>query len=227
VNLGGCGETRISDAAQLQKWKYLHSTSHLGRAPTEVVTELLDRAIHADITAPSYYCTSLVEWGRRMGLDLLRAQPALIPPALLAFLDKAVTTTTRPVYTDGSFSIIHAPLLASLTQPQAMLTSGYSTAATGVYLPQSNGSPPLALFIRTPAVSATDAYYQELLGTSISMLFAQVTPIAAYSDCSSAIKRTCQAMDIMGPAIRHLQHGSLLLGIRHIASNARRPLLFS
>jgi hypothetical protein len=226
VNLGGCGETRISDAAQLQKWKYLHSTSHLGRAPTEVVTELLDRAIHADITAPSYYCTSLVEWGRRMGLDLLQAQPAQMPSTLLAFLNKAVTPTTRPVYTDGSFSV-HAPLLASLTQPQDRLTNGYSTAATGVYLPQSNGSPPLALFIRTPAANATDAYYQELLGITISMLLAQDTPTAAYSDCSSAIKRTCQAMNIMGPAIGHLQHGSLLLGIRHLASNARRPLLLS
>ncbi len=117
-----------------------------------------------------------------MGLDLLQVQPAMMPPALLAFLGKAVTTMTQPVHTDGSFSI-HAPLLASLTQPAVMLTSGYSTAATGVYLPQSNGSPPLALLIRAPAVSAADAYNQELLGTSISMLLAQVTPIAAYSDC--------------------------------------------
>lgn len=50
------------------------------------------------------------------------------------------------------------------------------------------------------------------------LLLVQATLIAAYSDCSSAIKRTHQAQNVLGPAIGHLQHGSLLLGMRHIES---------
>lgn len=84
-----------------------------------------------------------------MGLDLVKAPAKPVLPALLAFIDKVVTTWTRPMYMDGSFAI-YAPQLTSVTQPPAMLTRGYSSAATGVYLLQSNGSTPLALLIRTP-----------------------------------------------------------------------------
>ena len=134
VEIGGCGEMRLSDAAQLQKWQYLQSTSHLGRASCDATAELIDRAIKADITSPSYYCTSLVEWGRRMGLDVRRAPATSMPPALATFISKAATATPRPVYSDGSFSI-NAPLLASLTLQPSMLARGFSLASTGVYLP--------------------------------------------------------------------------------------------
>jgi hypothetical protein len=103
-----------------------------------------------------------------------------------------------------------------------MLTLRYSLAATGVYLPQHEGSPPLALLIHTPAACATDAYWSAIL-----MQLAQATPFATYSDCLSAIKRTHQAQNFLGPAVGHLQHGSLLLGIRHIAFTTRRPLFLS
>ncbi len=96
-----------------------------------------------------------------------------------------------------------------------------------MYLPSSNGAPSLALLIRTPKERASDAYYQELLGTSVLMLLAQETPIDAFSNCSLAIKRTHQAQNTLGPAIGHLQHGTLLLGIRHIAKTAPRPLSLS
>ncbi len=79
-DMGGCGETRISDAVQLQKWTYLHSLAHTGC--TSVVTSMLQRALTASITDRSVYCTSLVAWGRRMGLTLYQAPPAPIPHAL-------------------------------------------------------------------------------------------------------------------------------------------------
>jgi hypothetical protein len=47
VQLGGCGESRLSDTAQLQKWHYLHSISHLGCQSADTVMELLHRAQHA------------------------------------------------------------------------------------------------------------------------------------------------------------------------------------
>ncbi len=188
MELGGCGETRISDATQLQKWQYLQSTSHLGRTSGDATTELIDRAINADITAPSDYCSSLVDSGRRLGIDMRRQPVTPMPSALTTFINKAVTTTTRPVYTD-SFFTVNDPLLASLTLPPAMLTRGYLLAAMGMYFPQHEGSPPLALLIRTPTASATDAYYLELLGTAILMKLAQAVPITAYSDCSSALTK--------------------------------------
>jgi hypothetical protein len=87
----------------------------------------------------------------------------------------------------------------------------FLSVAGGV--PPLGGSPSLALLIRTPKHLATDAYYQELLGTSVSVLLSQATPTLAFSDCSSAIKRTHHALDTLGPAVGHLQHGTLLLGI--------------
>jgi hypothetical protein len=85
----------------------------------------------------------------------------------------------------------------------------------------------LSVLVRTPKHIATNAYYQELLGTSISVLLSQTTPTLAFSDCSSVIKRTHQAMDTFGPAVGHLQHGDLLLGIRHMASSVKRPSTLS
>jgi hypothetical protein len=69
----------------------------------------------------------------------------------------------------------------------------------------------------------TDAYYQELLGTTISMLLSRHTPLQAFSDCSSAIRRTQQALYPLGPAVGHLQHGDLLLGVRAIATQTCYP----
>jgi hypothetical protein len=77
--------------------------------------------------------------------------------------------------------------------------------------------------VTTPPKTATNAYYQELLGTTISVLLSQHTPLQAFSDCSSAIRRTHQALYSLGPAVGHLQHGTLLLGIRDIASRSRHP----
>jgi hypothetical protein len=50
------------------------------------------------------------------------------------------------------------------------------------------------------------------------MLLLAPTPLLAYSDCSSTIRRTQQALYSLGPAVGHLQHGTLLLGIRSLAS---------
>lgn len=85
IQLGGCGESRLSDTAQLQKWQYLHSTSHLGSCSADVVTELLQRAQLASATDPSYFCTSLIDWGRRMGLTLGQAPTTALPQAILSF----------------------------------------------------------------------------------------------------------------------------------------------
>ncbi len=115
-NLGGCGETRISDGAQLQKWTYLHSLSHNGGAPGAVVTSLLQRALLASITDFPVFCIiSLVTWGKSMGLTLHQATPALLPSALTHFLAATQAPITRPIYTDGSFTV-DSSLMAVLRQ---------------------------------------------------------------------------------------------------------------
>jgi hypothetical protein len=70
-DIGGCGESRLSDVAQLQKWQYLHTLSHINHAAADVINSLVLRATRATITDPSYYCSSLVAWGRQMELTLL------------------------------------------------------------------------------------------------------------------------------------------------------------
>jgi hypothetical protein len=61
--VGGCGETRISDTAQLHKWQYLYSLAHLGSTSSSASTALIRRALAAGPTDPSSYCTSLVKLG--------------------------------------------------------------------------------------------------------------------------------------------------------------------
>jgi hypothetical protein len=46
-DVGGCGESRLSDIAQLQKWQYLDSVTHLGQGHADAVTALIVRAQHA------------------------------------------------------------------------------------------------------------------------------------------------------------------------------------
>jgi hypothetical protein len=64
---------------------------------------------------------------------------------------------------------ITAPLIDALSLSSTALTHTFGKAATAVYLPAVHDEA-LALIISTPARAATDAYYQELLGTSMSAL---------------------------------------------------------
>jgi hypothetical protein len=225
-DLGGCGESQISDAAQLQKWTYLHSLAHNGHRSAFVVASLIQRALTASITDPPVYCTSLVAWGKQLGLTLHQATPALSPPALSHFIAAASSTIPRPIYSDGFF-MVDSPLLDMLTRSSAELTAGHAVVATGVYLPPVNGLPAVALKISNPVGSASDAYYQELLGIAVSILTSRTTSLIAYADCSSAITRAHQSRSLLGPAVGHLQHGSLFLGIRALTSLSSLPVMLT
>ena len=120
------------------------------------------------------------------------------------------------VYTDGSFDLVRVPLLASLTMSRTDLTAQYGRGATGIYVPPSQGRPALALQLTTPVRQATDAYYQELLGTAMGALLVQNTPTHAYSDCQAAIRRFRHASNPLGSSIGQLQYGPLLQGIRKL-----------
>jgi hypothetical protein len=149
-NVGGCGETRISDNAQLQKWKYLlHSVAHLGSQSADVVSELLLRALDAAPTDPTVYCTSLVEWGKGMGLSLTQAPNMALPQPILHFFTRAATLRPRRIYTDGFFTVA-AQLLDVLSMSTTELTHAHGQAATEVYLPSYQGREALALIICTP-----------------------------------------------------------------------------
>jgi hypothetical protein len=66
-SMGGCGEMRISDSAQLQKWSYLQSVSHNNFASTKVVTALIERAQQAPSNSPTHtiqvYSNGVRTWG--------------------------------------------------------------------------------------------------------------------------------------------------------------------
>lgn len=132
--MGGCGESRISDTAQLQKWHYLHSVAHLGRSSADTVSALLHRAFSAQPTDPTYFCTSLVEWGRKIGLTLSQAPATALPSAVVDFMTQATSVQARLVYSDGSFAVT-APLIETLFLSSTALAHSFGKAATAVYLP--------------------------------------------------------------------------------------------
>ena len=141
LRMWGCGETRISHNAQLQKWKYLHSAAHLGKASADTVSALIQRALTADPSAPTVYCTSLVEWGHRMGLSLKQAPTAALPQAVKSFIEHAMAPHSRRIYTDGSFAV-DAPPLDALTLSSTELTAAFGVVAASVISPRtSSGSP--------------------------------------------------------------------------------------
>ncbi len=95
-DMGGCGNSRLSDIAKLQKWQYPHSFSHLNAAATEVANSLIHRAIQASVMDPSYYCSSLISWGRRMSLTLHPAPTTPVPEALTKFIGAINTGAPDP-----------------------------------------------------------------------------------------------------------------------------------
>jgi hypothetical protein len=105
------------------------------------------------------------------------------------FMSHAATSRSRPIYTDSSFAVT-ATLLDLLSPTPTDLTTTSGVAATGVYLPPTRDAEALVLLVQTPTHAITDAYYQELLGTTISILLSKHTPLQAFSDCSSTIRRT-------------------------------------
>jgi hypothetical protein len=157
-----------------------------------------------------------------MGLILQQAPKTPMPEALIQFIALINTGISRQIFTDGSFAL-DTSLLDNLSCTALDLTARFGKAATGVYAPPSDGAPPTALILHTPFGSAIGAYYQELLGTTVTTLISTITPIHAFSDCSSAITRALQALSPMGTAVGHLQHGALLQGIRMLSSKHRHP----
>lgn len=135
----------------------MHLPAHNGGSSAAVAALLLDRALKASITAPPVFCTSLVTWGKSIGLTLHQAAPAPLPPTLNRFLAAAQDPLPRPIYTDGSFTV-DSPLMAALTQSPIEQAMKHAVAATGVYLPPAYGLPALALRIVTPTGGAPDAY---------------------------------------------------------------------
>jgi hypothetical protein len=216
TSLGGCGEERISDTAQLQKWTYLQLVAHLGDSSSQVVEDLICRAQRNTILSPSRYCSSLLDWGHQLGLSLSKPTPTPLPQGVVDFITALADMGQVTVYTDGSFELVRVPLLSALTLSKTDQTTHYGRGATGIYVPSSARHPAIALQLTTPLGRATDAYYKELLGTAMGALMVQHTPVNAYSDCQAAIRRFRHASNPLGASIGHLQYGPLLHGIRQL-----------
>ena len=166
--------------------------------------------------APSRYCSSLLEWSQLIGLSLTRAPRAELPQGVTDFIQAVSTRNQVTIYTDGSFELVRVPLLAALTLSRTDQTAQYGRGATGIYIPPDEDQTALALQLTTPLGRATDAYYQELLGTAMGALLVQHNTIRAYSDCQAAIRRFRHASNPLGSSIGQLQNGPLLSGIRQM-----------
>lgn len=75
--------------------------------------------------------------------SILTTSEASLPQELEHFLEQASSQPLRKLYTGGSFAII-APLLDTMTLRPTELSSRYSKASTGVYLPATAGAEALA-----------------------------------------------------------------------------------
>ena len=190
--------------------------AHLGNSSSQVVEDLICRAQRNTILSPSRYCSSLLDWGRQLGLSLSNPPPTPLPQGVVDFIAALTAKGQVTVYTDGSFELVRVPLLSALTLSKTDQTAHYGRGATGIYVPPSASHPAIALQLTTPLGRATDAYYQELLGTAMGALMVQHTPINAYSDCQAAIRRFRHASNPLGASIGHLQYGPLLHGIRQL-----------
>ncbi len=94
------------------------------------------------------------------------------------------------MYTDGSFELVRVPMLAALfLSSRTDQTDQYERGATGIYIPPTGSHSALALQLTTPIGRAMDAYYQELLGTTLGALMVQQNTISAYLDCQAATRR--------------------------------------
>ncbi len=89
-------------------------------------------------------------WGKQLGLTLSQVVPSSLPQGVLDFLAAMTTTDTTVIYTDGSFDLVHVPLLDALTAPRTVQTTRYGRGATGIYSPPQDRPPALALQPTTP-----------------------------------------------------------------------------
>lgn len=78
-DIDGCGESQLSNTPQLQKLQYLHSISHLSKETANGASSLIERMIFATTMNPSFYCTSLIEWGTSVGLKLWESETYALP----------------------------------------------------------------------------------------------------------------------------------------------------
>jgi hypothetical protein len=216
---------RISDIAQIQKWNYLQSVAHTSRQSSYVVGELINRALGETLVSPTFYCSSLLEWGRAIGLELYQTIRQRIPKDTIFFLHSVASLGPIDLYSDGSFDISSAPLKESLTESRRNLTLQFGRAATAVYIPATDSHPAHAMQLTIPKGEASDAFYLELLGIAVGALLARTNEVTAYSDyCKSAIGRFWQATNHLGAAVGHLQYGQLLLSIRAIRARRYQTL---
>jgi hypothetical protein len=72
---------------------------------------------------------------------------------------------------------VQVRLLAALILSKTDQTAQYGRGAAGIYVPPTAGHPELALQLTAPLGRATDAYYQEILGTAMGALMLQSMPI--------------------------------------------------
>lgn len=224
LEMGGCGETRISDTAQIQKWSYFQSVAHNDHHSTRVVGDFIKRALNETSVSPTYYCTSLLEWVRTIGLEMYPAHRQRMPPAMTSFLLDISRLGPIQMYSDGSFDISQAPLGESLLSSRRELTVQHGRASTGIYIPATPQHPAHAFQLVTPHGQGSDAFYQELLGIAVGALLARTNEVTAYSDCQSAIKRFRQATNHLGAAVGQLQYGQLLLAIRAIQATQSQTI---
>ncbi len=155
LKVGGCGEHRISDAAQLQKWSYqLNSVCHLNPASKAVVH--LSSTAHSTPPLPTHFATALVSFN--MVPQLASLSNRLPTPQChqqskpfdRLWQPLAMWTSTQTALLPSKFH--PQPPSSFSTHPISNIsnTRDHGVGATGIDICPKQSLPPMALKLVAP-----------------------------------------------------------------------------
>jgi hypothetical protein len=231
IALGGCGAKSISDSIQLTKWKYLHSSIHLGGLAQATADALITRGSTTprQQTTHTCYTDSLLQWAAQIGLTLHPHTSTPSPPLIQLLRNKLARPSPSPIiiYGDGSFALRPTTCLQHLTSTPNDLRNAQGTGATGLTATHvTHTGERTNLQIRITAQQepcVTTPLFHELLSISFaSAILPPSTPSTIYSDSRQALKLALMSYTKLTPAFSHLPCGPILKTIR--SSTARLKL---
>jgi hypothetical protein len=231
VALGGCGGKSISDSIQLTKWKYLHSSIHLGGLAKSTANDLLLRGSTTPRSSSRHTCytDSLLQWATQIGLSLHRhiSSPAAPQIQNLRALLAEPSLSPIQIFGDGSFTLRPATCLEHLTTIPADLRTNLGNGATGLTITRTTPkgtATNIHIRLASPTETClTTPLFHELLSICFaSSILPPTTNADIYSDSKQALKLAQQSLANLAPVYSHLPCGPILQALQ---SSPARPHL--
>ena len=235
----GLGYTRISDAAQTQKWGILQRSIALGGQPAETSHELIRRAMANDDMV--LYVSSLLEWGKLHDLSLTDIAPGPPPrsyPSAQSLMESLALSDPShleenpvgSIFTDGSYRPTGLTPMSLLAHPSRAYNQG--TGGIGIiWLPPADriGIDPARVLQILPSetylphmTANTMELYAQVAASRLSTHVPSVIP--TFSDCKSVVHSINEATSITRRPMGHTAKGIFYESIASSERLVRRKL---